>query len=233
MNKRLLLGILLLGGLSIQQAAAQLDQERRNLAIGVNGGVNLNSISFQPSIDQVSFMAPSFGFTARYISEKYFKMLCGIQIEVNYSGRGWKEEPDEATGDYYSRSLNYVEVPLLAHLAFGSDSYDKGARFFVNLGPSFGFLMNEKEKMSPGFDPTNRPTTNRELYGKTIENTFEYGIVGGAGVELNTKIGHFQLEGRYYFGLGNIYGDTKKDYFGRSAESYIGIRLSYLVDLIR
>lgn len=233
MNKRSLLSILLLAFMSIQQVAAQLDQERRNLSVGINGGVNLNSVSFQPSIDQATFMAPSFGVTVRYISEKYFKMLCGIQAEINYSGRGWKEEPNEITGDYYNRNLNYLEIPLLAHLAFGSDSYTKGARFFVNLGPSFGFLINEKEHMTAGFDPTTRPTTNRELYGKEIENKFEYGIVGGAGVEVNTKIGHFLLEGRYYFGLGNIYGDTKKDYFGRSAESYIGIRLSYLVDILR
>ncbi|MGL4518503.1 MAG: porin family protein [Phocaeicola sp.] len=233
MNKRSLLGVLLLTFLSIQQVAAQLDQERRNLAIGFTGGVNLNSVSFQPSIDQSTFMAPSFGFTARYISEKYFKMLCGIQAEVNYSGRGWKEEPDEVTGEFYSRNLNYLEIPLLAHLAFGTDSYTKGARFFVNLGPSFGFLISEKENMTAGFDPTSRPTTNQQLYGKSIESKLEYGIVGGAGLEINSKIGHFLLEGRYYFGLGNIYGDTKKDYFGRSAESYIGIRLSYLVDILR
>lgn len=233
MNIRSLIGTLLLAFVSTQQVAAQLDQERHNLALGFNGGVNLNSVSFQPTIEQASLMAPSFGFTMRYISERYFKMLCGIQAEINYSGRGWKEKPDEITGDFYSRNLNYVEVPLLAHLAFGTDSYTKGARFFLNLGPSFGFLMNEKENMTSGFDANSQPTANKELYGKEIETKLEYGIVGGAGVEINTKIGHFLLEGRYHFGLGNIYGDTKKDYFGRSAESYIGIRLSYLVDILR
>ncbi|MGL5272282.1 MAG: porin family protein [Phocaeicola sp.] len=233
MNIRSLIGTLLLAFVSTQQVAAQLDQERRNFAVGFNGGVNLNSVSFQPTIDKSSFMAPSFGLTMRYISEKYFDMLCGVQAEINYSGRGWKEKPDEITGDFYSRNLNYVEIPLLAHLAFGTDSYTKGARFFVNLGPSFGFLISEKENMTDGFIPENQPTTNKNLYGKKIENKFEYGIVGGAGVEINTKIGHFLLEGRYHFGLGNIYSDSKKDYFSRSAESYIGIRLSYLVDILR
>ncbi|MGL5957922.1 MAG: porin family protein [Phocaeicola sp.] len=233
MNKRLLVGLFALAFFSIQQAAAQLDDERRNVAIGVSGGINLNSVSFHPSIEQQLFIAPSAGFTVRYISEKYFKMLCGIQAEVNYSGRGWKEKPHEETGEYYSRSLNYVEVPLLAHLAFGKDSYTKGLRFFVNMGPSFGFLIHEKEHWTAGFNPNSQPEINQNTYGKKVEKKVEYGILGGAGLELSTKVGHFLLEGRYYFGLGNIYGDTKKDVFGRSAGNYIGIRLSYLVDLLR
>ena len=31
------------------------------------------------------------GLTARYISEKYFAMICGAQVELNISQRGWDE----------------------------------------------------------------------------------------------------------------------------------------------
>ena len=70
-------------------------------------------------------------------------------------------------------------------------------------------------------------------YGKSVENRFEYGITGGGGLELSTAIGHFQLEGRYYFGLSDIWANSKKDPFGRSANGAIYVRLSYLMDLIR
>ena len=70
---------------------AQLQDQRHNLAIGINGGVNLSSVSFEPSIKQKTFITPSVGVTVRYISERYFKILCGIQGEINYSQRGWKE----------------------------------------------------------------------------------------------------------------------------------------------
>ncbi len=36
------------------------------------------------------------GLTARYISEKYFSMICGVQLELNYSQHGW----DEFNEDY-------------------------------------------------------------------------------------------------------------------------------------
>ena len=36
-------------------------------------------------------------------------------------------------------------------------------------------------------------------------NRFDYGIVGGVGMTLQTGIGNFDLEGRYYFGLGDVF----------------------------
>ena len=81
-----LLGLLLL---FITSATAQVGEQRHNLAIGVNGGLNMSSISLTPSIKQVSKKGINGGFTARYISEKYFKMICGAQVEVNFAQRGW------------------------------------------------------------------------------------------------------------------------------------------------
>ena len=66
-----------------------------------------------------------------------------------------------------------------------------------------------------------------------VENKFDYGIAVGGGLELSTPVGHFLVEGRYYYGLADFYHNTKKDEFGRSGHSYIGIRLAYLYDLIK
>ena len=38
---------------------------------------------------------------------------------------------------------------------------------------------------------------------------------------------------RYYYGLGNIYGDSKRDYFGSSNFGTITIKLTYLFDITR
>ena len=61
----------------------------------------------------------------------------------------------------------------------------------------------------------------------------DYGICGGGGIDWSTKVGHFVLEGRYYYGLGDIFKNTKKDYFGRSGNSSITVKLSYLFDIIK
>ena len=180
------------------QANAQLQDQRSNLAIGVNGGVNFSSVSITPGFKQGKLIGPAFGVTVRYIGEKYFSMICGIQAEVNFSQRGWKEVIEDGTGNTYQRSMNYLEVPLLAHLAFGKDK-GHGVRFVLNLGPQVGYLIGEKETMSDAWDPSGR--TPNEQYGKMADKKFDYGIVGGGGLEARTGFGTFILEARFYFGL--------------------------------
>lgn len=234
--KSLLIGFVLLAGIALP-AHAQLGEQRHNFAIGVNGGMNYSTASFQPTIKQNGLMGITGGITARYISEKYFAMICGAQIEINYSQRGWDEEfktesdtPGEVTftkDDSYTRTMHYLEIPFLAHLAFGKD---KGAQFFVNIGPQIGFMISEKEKRTGDWSEADRYPN--EQYGKKIENKFDYGIAGGAGLEIRTKkAGNFLIEGRYYFGLADFYKSTKKDPFARSAHNVISARITYLFDL--
>lgn len=46
----------------------------------------------------------------RYMSEKYFKMMCGVQMEINYSQRGWDEKIEDDSGNSYNRTMNYLEI---------------------------------------------------------------------------------------------------------------------------
>ena len=212
---------------------AQLGEERSNLAVGVNLGMNMTKVDFSPRIKQKSHNGMALGVTARYMCEKYFNMMCGIQAEINYTQRGWKEDIDDGSDNTYNRTMNYIEVPLLAHLAFGKDALDKGTKFFINMGPQVAFFLNEKEKMSEDWNPAYRPNGVNQQYGKWVENKFDYGLLGGLGVELSTKAGHFLLEGRYYYGLADFWGSSKKDEFGRSGHSYMGVKLTYLFDITK
>ena len=215
-------------------AMAQLGEERGELSVGINGGINMSKVDFNPRIKQKNQNGMSMGVTFRYMCEKYFKMMCGIQGEINFSQRGWNELIEDGTENTYNRQMNYLEIPLLAHLAFGKDSRTKGVKFFVNLGPQFSYFINDKENKGGGeWDDSHRPNRVNYQYGKEVENKLDYGIVAGGGLELSTPIGHFQLEGRYYYGLGDFYKNSKKDDFGRSGHSYIGIRMTYLYDIIR
>lgn len=225
--------IAVLAGMFALPMMAQLGEERHNFAIGVNTGMNMTKADFNPRIKQKSHNGMTFGVTARYMSEKYFKMMCGIQAEINYTQRGWKENIEDGTGNTYSRTMNYVEIPLLAHLAFGKDALDKGMKFFVNMGPQVAFFLSEKEKMSEDWDPSYRQNGVNQQYGKWVENNFDYGILGGIGMELSTKAGHFLLEGRYYYGLSDFWGSTKKDEFSRSGHTYMGVKLTYLFDMTK
>lgn len=206
---------------------AQVEQPRRKLEVGVTGGVNLNQMDFQPTIRQKLLLGINGGVFARYTSEKYFGMICAAQVELNFSQRGWTENFDDGTSNGYSRSLSYIEMPLLAHLSWGKE--ERGLQFFVNLGPQFGFFLGDNEKYEGKWKANDRPESIRAIYGKEVENKFDYGITGGAGIEFKTKIGSFFVEGRYYYGLSDIYKNSKTDEFGRSANQTITIRAGYAI----
>ena len=158
---------------------------------------------------------------------------------------GWKEsilDPNDnpvvnsVTGEVerYSRTINYVQVPLFAHLAWGRES--KGFQFFVQAGPQFGFYLNESTSMNFELSKrsTNRVSSVIAQDTMAVEHKFDYGIAAGMGIEYSVpRVGHFLLEARYYYGLGNIYGDTKRDYFSRSNMGAIVVKLSYLFDITK
>ncbi len=197
-----------------------------HVAIGGKAGMTLSKISFSPGIKQAFNSGTTMGLAVRYTEEKIFGLIGELKIEQ----RGWKEDFEGADFNY-SRTLTYVQLPLLTHICFGSDKV-KG---FVNLGPSVGYLIGEK--VSSNFDYANPsavegfPITNRHVNQMTmsVSNKFDYGILGGAGIEFIIKKKHsVMLEGRYYYGLGNIFPAKKKDEFAASRGNSIEITLGYM-----
>ena len=216
-------------------------QSRKNFKpewnIGIGGGPTFSSVDFQAgstnsgSVSTKSKQQFSGGISARYISEKSL----GIIVELNYSQQGWDEKfPDDDAnyiGATYSRQLNYIDMPILTHIYFG-----RKVRFFINLGPKIGYLLSEKEEMNDilanylasGNLPSNTATAQ---YYREVKNKFDYGIMGGMGLEFRSGIGNFSLEGRYYFGLSDVYSNSKTAYFGRSSNQVISARLTYYTKL--
>ena len=137
--------------------------------------------------------------------------------------------------EQYERTINYIQVPIMAHLAWGREN--RGVNFFVNAGPQFGVYLSESTKSNFDWDKRNMADRANSICAQdtmAVENKFDYGIAAGAGIEFaNPKVGRFLLEGRYYYGLGNIYGDSKRDYFGSSNFGTITIKLTYLFDITR
>ena len=223
---------------TMHSAFAQIGEQRDNFSLGFNTGINFNNATFQPKIKEKIMTGFTGGITARYISEKYFAMICGAQLELNFSQRGWNElfETTNEKGvtvkdntHSYQRKMNYIDIPFLAHLAFGKE---QGLQFFINAGPQVSFLLSEKETIKPDLKDWILTDTQMAIYNKKTENKFDYGITGGLGIELRTrKSGSFSLEGRYYFGLADFNKTTKKDYFSRAANSTISVKVAYLFDL--
>lgn len=244
-NNRLIKNILTLGLLMAGMAVhAQVGEHRNDLAIGVNGGYVLSKVGFQPEVQQKQHGGITGGFSIRYVCEKYFKSICSVYAEVNYAKVGWKENILDMDNNAvlltgtdqpmaYQRDITYVQVPIFAHLAWGREV--RGVNFFVNAGPQFGFYLSESTTTNftdPQLDDRSSQTVAQ--YDMPVKNKFDYGIAAGVGMEYSMPhIGHLLAEARYYYGLGNIYGSSKRDYFGKSNYGQIVFKLSYLFDIIK
>ena len=164
--------------------------------------------------------------------EKYFSCYCALQGEINYAQMGWNELIETST-DTYKRDINYLQIPLLARMAFGKER--GGVQGFLILGPQLGLYLSEKEYRGgewSDYTLSLRPNHRVEQYDMKVEKKFEYGITGGLGMQVSTKSGHyFILEGRYFYGLSDLFGNSKKDPFGKSNNGAIIAKLSYLIDI--
>ena len=236
-----LISLLMLFPLS---SLAQVGEHRNDLAIGVNGGYMLSNVGFVPKVNQTFHGGYTGGLSLRYVCEKYFNSICSIYAELNYAQMGWKEDildredqpvinEETQQAESFSRTLNYVQLPIFARLGWGREQ--KGVQFFFQAGPQLGYYLSDKVTKNFELDKRNSwKRANDEVHQDTmaVENKLDYGIAAGIGMEYSfPKLGHFMLEARYYYGLGNIYKDTKRDYFGKSNNSSIIVKLTYLFDL--
>lgn len=243
MSKHFLSALFLLLPLAV---FAQIGEHRNTLSVGVNGGYNMTTVRFTPKVVQKQKGGMVGGIAMRYTVEKYFSTIASVAAEINYGQMGWSEDIRDikdrpvintVTGlpEEYSRTINYIQIPLLAHLAWGRET--RGVNFFVNAGPQFGIYLSESTDTNFAWESRNMADRANTIVAQgtmPVENKFDYGIAAGAGIEYShPKVGHFLLEARYYYGLGNIYGDSKRDFFGSSNFGTISVKMAYLFDVMR
>lgn len=225
-----------------------MGEHRNELCVGFNGGYVMSNVGFNPDIPQQMLGGITGGLTVRYTCEKYFSSVCALVGEINYAQVGWKEDIltaedqpviNQYTGmpEEYQRRMTYVQVPMFARMGWGRER--KGFQFFFQVGPQVGFLLGDKATANFEYDKRNvadrvgaqRDATQDSL---PVQRKFDYGIAGGLGLEYShPKLGHFMIEGRYYYGLGDIFNNSKRDYFGRSNIGNIVVKFTYLFDILK
>ncbi len=190
-------------------AAAQPRLDKPEYYLGVQGGVLASMMQFTPTVEQ-SALHPHWGANAglvfRYAGHKY----CGLQVEANWMQRGWNEKNTN-----YQRTLHYVEVPMLFHLYLG-----KKFRGFLNLGPQIGYCVAESY--------TGSPETETGQYKMPVDSPFDWGVAGGLGFYGRSIAGVWQLEARFNYSLGDIYKNSKADWFSRSAHMNLSVNFAWM-----
>ena len=204
-------------------AFAQPKLQKEEMYVGAHGGALASMYRFSPTVDQ-SWKKPFLGWNAglvyRYIGHK----VCGMQVEVNYMQRGWNE-PNNG----YMRQLDYIEVPFLMHLYFGS----KRARGLFHLGPQIGYCFRSVEsgevpEAYRGAVAIGANSKTAHEYAK-IEKPFDWGLAAGLGFYYRSKYaGVYQLEARFNWSFGNTFNDSKMDYFDYSSPMSLSLNFAYM-----
>ncbi len=199
------------------------------ISVGGKAGAPLSRVNFNPTVQQTMLPGITAGVMFRYIEEKNF----GLIAELNLAQRGWKENLEES--DYnYSHRFTCLELPIMTHIFFGNQRV-KG---FFNLGPELNVLVGDG--ISSNFDYENARTmeyflnNSRHVEQLTmkVKNRLDYGICAGAGMELHLNAKHsLLLEGRFYYGLTDVFPNHKTDIFSSSNSMTIMVTLGYMYRL--
>ena len=218
----------ILTALATLLATAQTHYEGQ-IAVGGKAGATLSRVNFNPTVQQSMLSGMTVGAMFRYIGEKNF----GLVAELNVTQRGWKENLEES--DYsYSHRFTYLELPVMTHIYFGN----RHVKGFFNLGPELNVMLgdgissNFDYQNAASLDYFNQNTRHIEQLPMKVKNRLDYGICGGAGMELNLNAKQsLLLEGRFYYGLTDVFPNHKTDVFSSSNSMTIMLTLGYFYRL--
>lgn len=222
--KRILYFLILILGISLTGQSVQAQTHyNSNISVGAKAGADLSRVFFNPGVKQSLQPGVLAGVSFRYVEESHF----GLIAELNFTQRGWKENFEEDPFSY-SRRLDYLMLPVMAHIYFG-----RRGRFFLNIGPEIGLRLSDSYKSN--FDVLQAPNIegfskyhSTEQYTEPVKQKIDYGICAGLGGEFSINPRNsIYAEVRFYYGLGNLFASGRRDHFNASNSMNLEFTLGY------
>lgn len=174
---------------------------------GVTMGAVSNSLDIDKQFQYDWRYHNRWGMTFGAAGQYDFKEWLGVRAELNYLQRGYSQHRTGiVTGTDYKYRNNYLVMPLMASFSFGGEKL----RGFVNGGIYGGYWLSGNVTGSyndVGDDIL--PIDQDYDFNSTRDNRWDFGYVGGVGVEYRwAEHWAAQVEARYYYSVTS----TTKDY---------------------
>ena len=190
----------------------------QSVSIGPRIGATFSKISLsndnEISNDDIDSNA---GLQFGAVSNFKFNEMFSIQPELLYVQKGYKIEED---GSYIKAKFNYMEVPVLAKIAFGSEQF----RGFVTGGPTMGYWASGKSSVKlDSFE------ASEDYEFEDTDNRFELGASFGVGTAFKMGSGELNLDVRYGLGFTGLFETEGNETKARNR--VFGISLAYLFSL--
>ena len=226
-----------------------LSMAQSKSSFGIFGGLNIPRLSGgngnELSRDYTSRSGVAFGIT----SSLYLGSNISLRIDVMYSSEGGKRDGLQAFdassysplipagtyfyADYKNESiLNYAEIPVMVKYSFPLNKFSK---FYVNIGPYVGLLLNAKQVTSGSSiiyaDRTQQIVlvSQPQSFDATTDitsdiNKINIGLTGGIGLSQKLSSGEIFVDVRGAYGLKVIQKDSQN---GSSHNGNLLIDLGY------
>jgi len=132
----------------------------------------------------------------------------GVEVDLMYVQKGFKLDTgqlDAGGGEWISYAvdmiINELAVPVLLRFKFMP-----GTSPYILLGGSVAYVMSATAKWKYSDSQGQSDQSDEDLFKQdtNILNRLDYGIVGGAGLELAMETLRLYFEGRYSLGLANL-----------------------------
>lgn len=167
----------------------------KRFQLGGGFGVMQHDVDFTPSTNTNMLTGQRYNLSLRYFDNK----LVGFQAEVSLTNAGWRETIDPLFSSDYERKISYAEVLILTQLSVGNGFLQP----MLQAGPYLSVPISESESIPAEFEvPDSNPP---EYYGLELPGRLNYGVIIGAGLNLELGPVTVQLEGRYLLGFSDLF----------------------------
>lgn len=195
---------------------------QRKTYVGLKGGYNLSSAYFFHSFNGSNIITKyEGGYQAGIIAMNYIRHHIGLQAELLYTQKGWKQRFDNGEPDFVTE-LDYIELPLLVNIHTGKEQM----HFFANAGCFAEYLVNVNQSALPS------DTNGQQFYpfDESRDHNFGYGFRGGIGAFYDFDFGTLMLESSFTYSLSDMLepGSLSSGIPNSSKNYVIGISVGYM-----
>ncbi len=213
MKIKFLLAILFVVGLGFTSMA-------QGISVGPRVGATFAKVKFSSDEGSMEFKNTT-GFQVGAVVNYNINEMFSIQPELLLVQKGFKVGDNDEDGSM-SVKYNYLEVPILAKVSFGTEAF----RGFATAGPTLGYLTGGKYIYE--FDGEKE---TEDIEFEDEDRRFEAGMSIGVGAAYKVGAGELNLDVRYGFGLTSL-NDSDADADEATAKNRVfGVSLAYIFSL--
>lgn len=167
--------------------------------------MSLSTASFSKQITQGVDVKNKIGFVGGFGFSVPVSHHFEIQPEILFHQKGWKDSESNGTASgSETYTLNYLEIPVLAKVKFGTFYVTAGPSVAVGLGGNYDYHLSSGSTHVSGSGKIKfgTPASNANPDDVYIDNAVDVGLQLGGGVMLANRI---IIDLRYGLGLRNMF----------------------------